>query len=121
MYFPASSPSRRGLHTKSWKTSSGGAPRLIFVISLDAAVVSVRPSWLWPIQALGCAPVLTENNKLNDLKPLVLHPVTSAPPGAFSCAMHGLDLFALRSDIQDMALDDLISGLELIALTHFVT
>jgi arsenate reductase len=99
----------KGLHTKSWNDFiRSGAPRLNFVISLDAASVSVHPSWpgqpdtgLW-----SCAPVLTENNKLNDLKPLVLQTLYSLRRRLellVALPMHGLDRSALRSDIRDMA------------------
>jgi protein-tyrosine-phosphatase len=105
----ASAISSKGLHTKSWNDFVlSGAPRLNLVISLDAATVSLHPSWPGqPDTALwSCAPVLTENRSVNDLKPLVLQTLYSLRRRLellVALPMHGLDRSALRSDIRDMA------------------
>ena len=105
----ASAIPSKGLHAKSWTDFiRSGAPRLNFVISLDAATVSLHPSWPGqPDTALwSCAPVLTEDHAVSDLKPVVLQTLYSLRRRLellVALPMHGLDRAALHSDIRDMA------------------
>lgn len=97
------------LHSKSWKEFTRiGAPRMDFVISLDAVAMRQHPSWPGqPDTALWSTPPLLrpglDDAELKAGALQTLYALRRRLELLVALPMHGADRGALRSDIRDLA------------------